>query len=665
MPLVKFEITNQERFASGMDFGETGTYELLHGIAHYEIDSEHCANKSIIDLKLAPTNHRGQVKFESDFVMLHPTDPRRGNGAVLYDVVNRGTKTVLTTFNSVSRSQDPMAPVEPGNGFLFRKGYTVVFGGWQADVPTAPGLIGMRAPEALDEQGQSIQGQLLCWFQEAEATQWQLLSHKNHLPHAPEDPEESGAQMFVKDHPNDAGELISRDQWSFARRGTHEKEPEPHHVYMESSFQPGRIYELVYTTRGSRVIGLGFAAMRDMVSFLKYGIASDGNPCAGALRRAHAFGQSQSGRFLRTYLYTGINTDESGRQALDALIPHVAGGMKGEFNLRFGQPSKDICYVLPGLFPCSDSTQIDPLTGTQGALLDCSRETGHLPKVIFTNTSAEYWRGDAALIHTDLLKRTGLSEDLEFVRRYHFSGTQHGIGAFPLETVRSSDGWRGQQCFSCMDYSPLLRSVLQNLDRWVAKGEPPPPSRHPRLEDGTAQESKDVMPNFAKLPGLNPPERLARAQRLDYGSELEQGRTLTLPAVQGEQFPAFVSVLNDDLNEIAGIRLPELSVPLATFTGWNLRHPKHCNPDLFLGISGGLAGSTIPFPATRFQRESTGDPRLSIEERYHSREDYLQKLREAGKVLVGEGYLLEEDIEGIVQRSAEIWNVFTSGQSPS
>ena len=248
MPLVRLEITHQEHFASGMEFGDVGSYELLHGIAHYEVDPQHTANSGIVDLALAPTNKRGQVEFESDFVMLHPTNPSRGNSAILYDVVNRGTKTVLT-FNSVPRSQDPMMPVEPGNGFLLRKGYTVVFGGWQADVPPTPGLIGMRVPEALDEQGRPLIGKILCWFQEqeAQASQWQLLSHKDHLPHPPADPDEAEAQMFVKDHPNDTGQPIPRDQWKFARRGKAEKEPEPHHVFMESGFQPGRIYELVYT----------------------------------------------------------------------------------------------------------------------------------------------------------------------------------------------------------------------------------------------------------------------------------------------------------------------------------------------------------------------------------------------------------------------------------
>ena len=196
---------------------------------------------------------------------------------------------------------------------------------------------------------------------------------------------------------------------------------------------------------------------------------------------------------------------------LDGLIPHVAGGMKGEFNLRFGQPSKDICYVLPGLFPCSDSLQIDPLTGTGGSLLDSTRQKSHLPKIIFTNTSAEYWRGDAA--DSNLENKTDLPEDSEYVRRYHFLGPNTELD-FPLEEVRESDGWRGQQLFSCMDYSPLLRSVLQNLDQLGCRRQYSSSSRHPWLEDGSAQESKDVMPSFAKLPGLNPAERLARAQRL-------------------------------------------------------------------------------------------------------------------------------------------------------
>jgi hypothetical protein len=661
MPLVRLEITRQQRFASGMEFGGAGTYELVEGVAHYEVNPQHPANEGIVDLELAPTNARGRVEFESDFVMLHPTRPERGNGAILYDVVNRGTKTVLT-FNSVPRSADPLMPVAPGNGFLLRQGYTVVFGGWQADVPPTPGLIGMRVPEALDPHGKPLEGRMLCWFQvqEAESTPFQLLSHKDHLPHPPADPEEAEATLFVKDHPNDVGQVIPRSQWRFARQGTPQEEPEPQHVFLESGFQPGRIYELVYTTRGSRIIGLGFAAMRDLVSFLKYGTAAEGNPCAGALNRAHAFGQSQSGRFLRTYLHTGINTDEAGRKALDGLIPHVAGGMKGEFNLRFGQPSKDICYVLPGLFPCADTAQRDPATGTQGSLLDRIREVGNLPKVIFTNTSAEYWRGDAALIHSDLQHQADLPEDSEFVRRHHFSGTQHGVGMFPLETVRESDGIRGQQRFSCMDYSPLLRALLVQLDRWVAAGEAPPESRHPRIADATARESREVFPRFASLPGVHPPERLARAQRLDYGPEVAQGRTTTLPAVQGEEFPAWVSEVDDDLNEVAGIRLPELAVPLATYTGWNLRHPERGNPHLFLGVTGGLAGATLPFPATRHAREASGDPRRSIEERYASKEDYLSRVREAGRHLASEGFLLEEDVERIVDQLSLRWDAFTT-----
>ncbi|MFZ9014540.1 MAG: alpha/beta hydrolase domain-containing protein [Alphaproteobacteria bacterium] len=664
MPLVELKITHSERFASGMEFSDVGTYELLKGVAHYEIDPKHPHNSGIVDLSLAPTNQRGQVEFEADFVMLHPTEPRRGNGALLFDVVNRGTKTALT-FNGVRHTYDPMMPVDPGNGYLMRNGYTVVFGGWQADVPSIDGLIGMRGPEALDTDGNPITGRINWWFQEqeAQASQWQLLSHKGHLAHPPADPDEEDAQLFVKDHPNECGTIIPREKWEFARKGTEAQEPNPSHIFFESGFQPGRMYELVYTTQGSQIVGLGFPAMRDMVCFLKYGEKKQGNPCSGSIDRAHAFGHSQSGRFLRNYLHVGNNTDELGRKALDGVFSHAAGGMKGEFNLRFGQPSRDVSYVLPGSFPCSDSTQIDPVTGNQGSLLEQINKNGNLPKIIFSNTSAEYWRGDAALTHTELSVQIDLPEDTNYVRRYHYSGTQHGIGAIPLQFIRSTDGWYGQQRFSCMDYSPLHRAILHNLDKWVNEEIPPPPSSHPRHADGTAKETKEVIQNFAKLPGLTLPKRLARVQRLDYGPKLEQGQTLTLPATIGEQFPAFVSAVNEDLNEVAGIRLPELSVPVASYTGWNLRHPSRGNSDLFLGISGGLAGATIPFSATRQQRELNGDPRPSIEERYPSKEDYLQRVREAAKSLHTSAYLLDEDIERIVVRASQIWDAFTKNHT--
>jgi hypothetical protein len=357
-------------------------------------------------------------------------------------------------------------------------------------------------------------------------------------------------------------------------------------------------------------------------------------------------------------IYLGLNEDEEERVALDGIIPHVGGGMRGEFNLRFGQPSKDVCYTIPELFPFTDTRQVDPVTGQEGSLLARLEERGRVPRIMFTNTSAEYWRGDAALIHTNLETMTDAPESPS-VRRYHFAGSQHGAGEFPPLEVRPNDGIKGQLLFNSVDYTPLLRAALENLDRWVTTGEAPPPSRHPSLDDGTAVESHTLLEGFAGLPEVRVPPQTTRAKRLDYGPEAHLGRATTLPAVEGEEFPALVSAVDEDGNEIGGIRLPDLTAPVATYTGWNLRHEDIGNPDLFIGISGGLAGWTLPFAATREERESSGDPRLSIEERYADREQYLGRVRQEAETLVSQGYLLEEDVARALDRAAQKYDYFT------
>ena len=596
------------------------------------------------------------MRFSAHFAMLQPADPERGNHRILFDVVNRGNKSVLTNFNSVPRGDNPQPLLEPGNGFLMRHGYTVVWCGWQADVPPTEGLIGLQAPEAIGSDG-PVEGRILCQFQANEPTQHFLLADRQHLPHPPPDIDEPSATLAVGDHPNGSFEPIARDRWSFVRLEDRQMGLEPSHIYMSAGFEPGMIYKLVYRTRGSKIVGLGFAAVRDTVSFLKYAPAKAGNPCAGGIEYAYAFGSSQSGRFLRHMAYLGLNEDEEERMALDGIIAHIAGGMRGEFNLRFGQPSKDVCFIIPELFPFTDTEQTDPVTGESGSLLARLEERGKVPKMMFTNTSAEYWRGDAALIHTDLETMTDAPES-ESVRRYHFAGTQHSGAVFPPQVVRPLDGVRGQLPFNSVDYSPQLRAALENLDRWVTTGEPTPPSRHPSLLEGTAVESRSLLAKFAKLPGVRVPRQVTRAMRLDYGPETNLGQTTTLPAIQGEEYPALVSDVDDDCNEVAGIRLPDLTVPVATYTGWNLRHPDIGNPDLVIGITGGLLGWTLPFPGTRSHREASGDPRLSIEERYGSREDYLRQVREVTQSLVDDGYVLSEDLDGIVERAVWRYDYF-------
>ena len=660
MALTDLQITKRSSFASGESFGDVGAYELLEGTAHFAVDPSHTRNQGITDLDLAPRNTAGKVEFSSDFAVLQPANIDRGNRRILFDVVNRGRKTALT-FNGAPIPTDPTAPLQAGNGYLMRRGYSVVWGGWQADVPSTPGLIGLQAPEAVGPQG-PLNGKILCQFQCNEPTQVFLLADREHLANPAADPDEAEATLTVRDLPNSPATPVDRSQWSFVRVEDEDVEPQHSHVYMPSGFEPGKIYQLVYTTNVSRIVGLGFVAMRDAVSFLKHAPASSGNPLAGAIDYAYAIGRSQSGRFLRQYIHTGINEDENNHTALDGIIPHVAGGMRGEFNMRFGQPSKDVCYIIPEMFPFTDTPQTDPVTGAQGSLLDSMERQGKVPKVMFTNTSAEYWRGDAALIHTDLETLTDAPESPS-VRRYHFAGCQHGSGDFPPVEIRASDGIKGQLPLNSVDYAPLLRAALDNLDRWVTTGEEPPASRHPSLNNGTAVESHKLLERFAQLPDVQIPKETTRAIRLDYGPEAHLGRTTKLPANEGEEFPALVADLDESFNELGGIRLPDLSVPVATYTGWNLRDESIGNPNLFIGITGGLAGWTLPLPATQAERESSGDPRASIEERYDSREDYLEQVTGAAMDLVSEGYLLEEDVPEVANLAGRKYDYFCGDDS--
>ena len=658
MAVVNLNVERTSLFAGGKSFGEVGQYQLLEGTVDFDVDPSAQVNDRVTDIHLGVSGKNGMVSFSSDFAILRPLESERGCRRIVFDVVNRGRKTVMGNFNSTDGSTDPVGPIDPGNGFLMRNGYTIVWCGWQYDVPMHQGLMGMRAPEAI-EQGQRLVGNILCQFQTNETTNYFLLADRVHTPHPPVDMEAPNAKLTVRNHPNSPSEDIDRSDFSFVRIDDDWYDSGATHVYKASGFEPGIIYQLVYETVGSPIVGLGFLAVRDIVSFLKHGLEQDGNPCAGGLDYAFAFGSSQSGRFLREMIYLGFNEDESGLIALDGIIAHVAGGMRGEFNLRFGQPSKDVCFIIPELFPFTELQQSDPRTGKTGALLSRLEKRQMVPKIMFTNTSAEYWRGDAALIHTNLEKLTDASEH-ESVRRYLFSGTQHGSGLFPPIDFREGDGVKGQIPFNMVDYAPLHRAALVNLDKWVSGESRPPPSCHPSLVCGTAMESKSILERFRSLPGVNVPIKTTMAMRLDYGPDTHLGRTTQLPAIEGETYPALVSNIDDDFNEIAGIRLPDIEVPLATSTGWNLRHDSIGNPELYIGITGGLAGWTKPFAPTKVLRQSIGDPRLSIEERYQSRENYVSLVEDSARLLVNKRYMLEEDVERISESAGLKFDFFTN-----
>src|SRR3989441_3315232 len=497
MAVTKLLITSRRPFAAEKAFGQVGPYEQVDGTVSFAVDPTHPANQLITDLKLAPRDVSGRVHFSADWRILRPVEPQRGNHRLLFDILNRGRGPGLRNLNS-AQDVAPTEPLDPGNGFLMRQGYTVAWCGWQHDVPDAPGLMRLHAPEAVTPEG-PISGKIMVTFQPIALASVQFLADRMHRPSPTHNLDDRDAVLTEQDHEDAPARIIPRAQWCFARLENDCVVPDAAHVYMASGFVPGKVYQVIYTTTGAPIVGCGLLATRDMGSFLKYGSAREGNPCAGDLQYAYSFGVSQSGRFLRHFLYLGLNQDEHDRTVFYGLIPLLAGGGRGDFNQRFGQPSNSNKYSVKNLFPFHDTVQTDPETGRTDGLLARLYARGKVPKIFFINTSAEYWGGHAALTHTDLDGKRDLAPS-ETVRIYHFAGTQHGPGNLLLTDTGAADDSRGQHKPNSVDYRPLLRTALVQLDRWVTTGQAPPPSCHARLDDGTAVPPEHTAAGFQALP---------------------------------------------------------------------------------------------------------------------------------------------------------------------
>jgi hypothetical protein len=528
-------------------------------------------------------------------------------------------------FNSAPRVPDPATMEDFGNGFLMRHGYSVAWVGWQIDVPRRDGLMALDVPRA-----KGVSGWVRCRLRPNVPADVLPLADRSHIPNPTVDLNDPEASMTAREHGGAALVTLPRSAWRFVDAGN---------IELKGGFKPGVIYDITYQSANPLLVGLSFLAVRDTAAFLRWGSAADGNPCAGTLERTYLFGVSQSGRFLRQMLHLGLDEDEQGRMVFDAVLPHVAGGRRGEFNLRFGQPSLNSQGTVGSLPPFNDE-----------GLFARLRQRGHVPKIVATNTSAEYWRGDASLIHTD---NTGTrdTEPASFVRTYLFAGTQHTPGVIPPLPADANTGGRGAHVFNIVDYAPLLRAALVNLDRWVSAGVEPPPSVFPRLADGTAVKAESLESFFRTLPGVSFPARVVRPAALDFGPDIERG-IAAYPPKSGAMYPSYVCAINADGNEIAGIRAPEIAAPLATFTGWNPRHPEQGAPGDLMQ----MMGSTLAFARTRTERDKRGDPRPSIAERYVSRDAYLEAVRAATEKLVAARHVLAEDSDTIVERAGRRWD---------
>lgn len=638
--LVRIEVLERSDVLDGRAFGAAGPYERIVGKAYFAADPAAGPNRSVRDLDKAPRNENGMVEFSADLYVLKPRDPARGNGAALYEVSNRGRKGMLAMFNRAAGSLDPRAPDHFGDGLLLERGYLLVWLGWQFDVPPGENLMRLYAPRV-----RGLAGPVRAEIVVDRKTTRHSLADRNQVAYPAADPGDPKLALTVRDTANGPRRPVPRGAWRMVDRTV---------IEMPAGFEPGRIYELVYTARDPAVAGLGPAAVRDIVAFLKYG----GNNVTMLgehrryIKRAYGFGVSQSGRFLRTFLYHGFNRDEKGRKVFDGVLAHVAGGGRGSFNHRFAQPSRDghpffNLFYPTDIFPFTDLEETDPETGLKDGILTHATPPEARPKIFYTNSSYEYYGRAAALTHTtpDGARDFAIPGD---TRIYLFAGGQHGPASFP--PARGGTG----NPLNPNPYTWSMRALLGAMDAWVRDGTAPPPSQYPRIAQRTLVPLDAVR--FPKIPGVAFPTRIQTAWRVDYGPRFsEEGIVSLEPPAVGKPFALRVPQVDEDGNETAGVRMPQIEAPLATYTGWNLRAPEIGAPlELF-----SMAGSFLPFPRTRAEREKTGDPRLSVEERYATRAEYLERFTAAARRLADRGYLLDRDVGSLAERAGEEWDYVT------
>jgi len=616
MAVVGMDITSRTAYAEGLNFGTAGAYERIEGVFEFAVDPGHEANVSIVDLALAPRDADGKVRFSADFALLSPVQPAAGNGRLIVDVVNRGRKNTVPTFNLAVPSRVGTTEIPVGDGFLFTSGYSVVSIGWQWDVYRSELLMGLDAPVA------PVKGKVLVELRPDVVQTTRALANRVHRPTPTADVDDPTARLLVRDWEDGPYTEIPRNEWRFAQETSGGVETSAEHIYMAAGFQPGKIYHVVYNAEGSPVVGAGLLAIRDGASFLRH--PSSLNPIESGYERAYAYGVSQTGRLLRHFVYLGLNVDEQGRQVYDGLLPHVAGARRGEFNMRFAQPSVQSTPGFAHLYPFADDVVPDPFSEAAEGLLDRERAQGTAPRIIYTNTAAEYWRGDASLVHMAPGGERDLG-DAEESRVYLFAGTQHADARqLPAPGDPAIDGTLGRYEPNNIDYRPLLRAALVNLDRWVSQGVEPPPSKHPRVDDGTALSPRVALAthNAVKELAKPDPDRLWSLRETQMGPQADEG-IAALPVEEGRAYECCVSAVDIDGNEIAGIRLPDVAVPLATHAGWNPRHPDTGSAEQIIP----MVGFSIPFAATADQREATDDLRPSVQERYANRDAYVAFVR--------------------------------------
>ena len=644
--VTRVEITSRDDVQRGQPFGNAGAYERVIGRTYFSVAVANPHNRRIVDIANAVNLKDGEVEFSADFIAVRPKEPQRGNGSLLVEIPNRGRSRIISL---VDGGNWDLAD-DAGDGWLLRNGFTIVSLGWQWDAQ-GPGALKLHVPMA-KENGKTITGLLRGDLTPSRQMEEIPLGHVitgsiggSEYPVAnPNDPRNT---LTVRDSREGKRTTIPRSDWQFAHTENGKLVPSDRHIHLQGGFRAGKVYEYVYVVQDPVVAGLGFAAIRDFAAYAKL----DHGAVLPA-QRVYGEGISQNGRFLRDFLYQGFNADEQGRMALDGVLAHVAGAGRGSFNYRFAQPSRDAqptssVHFPTDIFPFTDLPEKDPVTKESGGLLDLARAQNVVPKIFYSNTSYEYWGRAAALIHTSPDGKRDVPVP-ENVRIYHFTGLQHFTGPFPPQ--KGQGDLFGQQPQSPAPVKYFWRAMIANMDAWVRSNTPPPPSSYPKISDGTLVPLGSYA--FPEIPGVNQPREATTGYRLDFGPNWHQGILQIEPPKVGPLYPALVPQVDADGNERDGVRLPEISVPLATYASWNLRDPS-------IGAAKERVAfelSYLPFPKTAADRKKSGDPRRSVAERYASREEYTLRYTEALDALIGQRWILAEDRAALLNRGEQEWN---------
>ena len=628
----------------GHEFGAAGQYEILAGRVFGEVDPDHPLNAGIVNLDRAPRNTDGMVEYSADFYILKPTDPSRGNGTLFYDFPNRGSKLGLRLFQGGGTNR-LQTVADAGNAFLLNQGYTVAWVAWQGNVRPGGDRLTAQLPVARQADGSPIRRWITTEFVVAAPAYSLQFEGASQMPYPAVEDSKPDARLYRRTGAHAPRELIPRDAWSFAR--CDESGPvvaSSGDVCFREGFSTDYAYDLVYEARDPIVMGIGFAAVRDFVSFLRYE-SGDDNPLRSpglpgdapgnsTVRWAIMFGTSQSGRFVRDFIYQGFNEDLAGRRVFDGAIPHASGALRTFTNAEFSMPGRMATSVqnhfAPGdQFPFSYATVADPLTGRVDGLLERCRATDTCPRIMQMDSATEAWAGRSSLIVTDPLGTTDL-ELPENVRVYQFASVQHldhlfypNVGAICQQRAGNPNSFLEMQ-----------RALLVALQKWISRDIQPPASAYPRLADRTLVPSLPQREHgFPQIPGV-------RYTGLVNDVAVNDHEVLPWRHTD-DSYVVLVPRVDADGHDVAGVRSVMTEVPIGTSAGWNLRRAgfmedEGCYP----------AGMFVPFAKTETERGA--DPRLSLRERYGTHARYVERVRSAAERLRQAGFLLPEDAARVV-----------------